>query len=349
VAQAARLLHEESTMDNEQALLEALHADPCDDTAWLALGDCLEENGQPERAELLRLHRALRRLGEGLEREQLEARVQRLIVAGVRPCVPRLTNSAGMELALIPPGWFWIGSPECEEGRYADESPRRLIELTRPFYLGVYPVTQEEYALIVGNNPSAYSSTGSQKQRVARMSTRRFPVEHISWHDAVSFCRRLSQRSAEKQAGRRYRLPTEIEWEYACRGGAALCSAYPCGRSISHHLANYLDPTFGPSIRKKLPNRPTPVGSYPPNGFGLCDMVGNVWEWCADWYSSDAYKHLPDRDPTGPQAGQRRNARGGTYALETRRVRSADRSSFEPDYNTSDIGLRVLCEWKEPS
>src|SRR5207253_3171309 len=125
------------------------------------------------------------------------------------------------------------------------------------------------------------------------------------------FCRRLSQRAVERKAGRRYRLPTEVEWEYACRGGASLCSPFPCGKTISHELANYHEPGSG----KKLPDRPTPVGSYLPNGFGLYDMVGNVWEWCSDWYSSDAYQHLPDRDPTGPRSGLRRNARGGTYNL----------------------------------
>lgn len=329
-------------MDSEQLLLQALHEDPDDEMAWLALADCLEETGQPARAELLRLHRQLRGLPEGKDRTPLESRVQELLASGVRPCVPTFTNSIGMELALIPPGSFWIGSPEGEEGRYGDEGPRKCIRLTRPFYLGVYAVTQQEYAAIMVDNPtpSTFCATGSMRSKVAKLDTSRFPVEHIDWHDAVLFCRRLSLRAVERKAGRKYRLPTEVEWEYACRGGASLSSPFIWGATITREHANFRDNT----PRKKHLGRPTPVGSYPANGFGLYDMVGNTWEWCADWYSGDAYRDAPECDPPGPSSGTRRNARGGTYNLEARRVRSADRSSFEPDYRDSDIGLRVLCE-----
>jgi formylglycine-generating enzyme required for sulfatase activity len=109
-------------------------------------------------------------------------------------------------------------------------------------------------------------------------------------------------------------------------------------------LANYR----GPGPQRKVIGRTTEVGSYPPNAYGLYDMPGNVWEWCADWYDSDAYERLRGEATMGPAEGDRRNARGGTYNLERRRVRSADRSSFDPEYHDSDCGLRVLCEWRAP-
>jgi formylglycine-generating enzyme required for sulfatase activity len=241
-------------------------------------------------------------------------------------------------MALIPPGWFYVGSPEDEEGRYGDESPRKLVRLTRPFYLGVYPVTQAQYQAIMRTNPSHFSPAGPMKSKVSRTDTSDFPVEHVTWHEAVDFCRRLGLRAAERRAGRSYRLPTEVEWEYACRGGASVSSPYIWGGDISRAQANFRD---GGS-RKRA--RPSGVGSHPANGFGLYDMAGNVWEWCSDWYAGDAYREMPETDPPGPADGVRRNARGGTYDLEKRRVRSADRSSFEPDHADSDIGLRVLCE-----
>ena len=147
-------------MDIEKAVLQAIHDNPTDETSWLVLADWLEENDAPDRAEMVRLHQALRRLTADADRLPLEQRFQKMLRNGVKPCIPILTNSISMQLALIPPGSFWLGSPESEPGRYADESPRRLIELTRPFYLGVYPVTQEEYRQVMGVNPSAFSATG---------------------------------------------------------------------------------------------------------------------------------------------------------------------------------------------
>jgi uncharacterized protein (TIGR02996 family) len=331
-------------MNVEEALFRAIEADPSDDVPWLALADRLEETGQPQRAELLRLQRELRGLPEGPEALEREERVQKMLARGVVPCVPTVTNSVGMRLALVPPGHFWVGSPESEEGRYGDEWPRKLVGVPRAFYLGVYPVTQGEYERVTGRNPSAHAATGRLRDKVAGVDTSRFPVEEVTWAQADAFCQALSGRREEKEAGRAYRLPTELEWEYACRGGASLYAPFPFGKRITAKQANYRDR----DRRRKYPGRTTEVGSYPPNGFGLYDMPGNTWEWCADWYDSDAYARLKGEATMGPAEGERRNARGGTYNLERRRVRSADRSSFDPEYHDSDCGLRVLCEWRAP-
>jgi uncharacterized protein (TIGR02996 family) len=331
-------------MDIEKVLLTALEKDPCDESTWLVLADWLEEQGQQHRTEFLRLQRSLRGLPEGEQREALESRLTELLVGGVRPWTPVITNSIGMQLALIPPGQFWLGSPENEVGRYNDESPRRLITLSQPFYLGIYPVTQQQYERCIGHNPSAFAPLGRLGDVVSGRDTSMHPVECVNWYEAVAFCQMLSDLPREQAAGRVYRLPTECEWEYACRGGVALSCPFPYGKTISTRLANYRDTARNRSSSRR--RHTTPVGSYPPNGFGLYDMVGNVWEWCQDWYASTAYMFNPDTDPPGPKEGERRNARGGTYNLETRRVRSADRSSFEPDQRDSDLGFRVLCEWR---
>jgi uncharacterized protein (TIGR02996 family) len=332
-------------MDIEHAVLQAIHENPTDETSWLVLADWLEENGQADRAEMVRLHRQLRTLKTDRERKPLEERFQKMLRAGVKPCVPTLTNSIGMELALIPPGHFWLGSPPTETGRYADESPRRLIELTRPHYLGVYLVTQEEYRRVMGANPSAFSRSGSHAAAVAGLDTGRFPVEEITWSDAMAFCERLSKRSAERKAKRVYGLPTEVEWEYACRGGAAMTTPFPHGKRMTGRYANYNDASQRRKNSRPL-GRTSEVGSYLPNGFGLYDMAGNVWQWCADWYESDAYANHPPKDPPAAPEGDRHNVRGGPWSQELRRVRIADRSSFEPGHHDCDCGMRVLCEWR---
>ncbi|MFO0926305.1 MAG: SUMF1/EgtB/PvdO family nonheme iron enzyme [Gemmataceae bacterium] len=195
----------------------------------------------------------------------------------------------------------------------------------------------------MGVNPSHFSPSGQAADTVRGRDVRRHPVENVAWFDAVGFCLQLTDLPAERAAGRVYRLPTEVEWEYACRGGVSLQFPFPYGRTITTRVANYRDNARQRSSSRR--RHTTPVGSYPPNGFGLHDMVGNIWEWCLDWYSSTSYATHPPVDPPGPPEGERRNARGGTYNLETRRVRSADRSSFEPEQRDSDLGFRVLCEW----
>jgi formylglycine-generating enzyme required for sulfatase activity len=266
-----------------------------------------------------------------------------MLRAGVVPCVPTRANSLGMELALIPPGVTALGSHETEEGRYGDE-PRQQVELTYPFYLGVHAVTQEQYLRVMGENPSAFSAKGRMRRKVEGLDTSHYPVERVSWADAVLFCARLGELPEEAKAGRVYRLPTEVEWEFACRGEASRMAPFPYGETISPKLVNY---RASRRARSYL-GRPAAVGSYPPNAFGLYEMLGNTWEWCSDWYQTDAYGVMPRRDPSPTEESDRRNARGGTYALDARRARTADRSSFEPGHRDIDCGLRVLMAWQGP-
>jgi uncharacterized protein (TIGR02996 family) len=248
-------------MTTLETLLSAIAANPADELCWLALADALEESGEPRRAELTRLTRKLLVLKRtARERRPTENRVQELLISGVRPCVPEITNSLGMRLVLIPPGKFRIGSPAREMERL-DHEPLRDVVIERPFWLGAFPVTQRQYVSLMKSNPSAHEDTEGA-------DTPDWPADNMTWEQARSFCDKLSRRKREKEARRKYRLPTENEWEYACRAGTT--TAFALGPRLTHELAN-----FGNEL-----GRPCPVGSYPPNGWGLYDMHGNVWEKC---------------------------------------------------------------------
>ncbi len=209
---------------NEEAFLSAIAEDPAEPAAWLALADWLQERGDP-RGEVLHLTRRL--LEPVVEyRYLLEERLQSLLMAGVRPCWPTATNSIGMKLALIPAGAFRMGSSGAEVGHQAHEGPQHEVAITRPFYLRVFQV------MGMGNNPSWFSGQGGGSAEVVGLDTRDFPVESVPWEEAQEFCRRLSQREEEWQQGRVYRLPTEAEWEYACRRCREVneeCPGHPAG------------------------------------------------------------------------------------------------------------------------
>ncbi|MCL6502112.1 MAG: formylglycine-generating enzyme family protein [Pirellulales bacterium] len=261
-----------------------------------------------------------------------------------------ITNSIGMQLVLIPAGEFQMGSKN-ELGRNADEE-QRPVKITRAFYMGVYEVTQQEYQTVMGSNPSYFSAGGEGASAVEGMDTSRFPVENVTWEEAAEFCRRLSELPAEKEAGRVYRLPTEAEWEYACRAGTT--TPFNVGESLASTQANFdgnypylkqedvykgVDPATlkGPFLR-----RTTTVGSYPPNAFGLYDMHGNVWEWCADWYSPVYYKSSPVEDPPGPESGTHRIVRGGSWYWFAAGCRSAARKERNPAERRNTDGFRVV-------
>jgi uncharacterized protein (TIGR02996 family) len=325
---------------NEEVFLRAIRDDPAEPAAWLALADYLQEQGDP-RGELLRLTRTLQQ-PDCPQRPALEERLCRLLAQGVRPCWPQLTNSVGMLFSLIPAGTFRMGSPNGEADRQENEGPQHEVEITRPFYLGVYPITQEQYERLMGTNPSRFSSQGGGKARVKKQDTRAFPVESVSWDDAIDYCRKLSEWPEEKRLGRVYRLPTEAEWEYACRGGASSSTPFHFGNSLSSTQANfngnhpYGGAAAGPNLR-----RTTAVGSYPANGFGLYDMHGNVWEWCADWFDANYYATSPRKDPQGPQAGEGRVLRGGSRSYYGRDCRSACRNRLAPGLRVNHLGFRV--------
>jgi formylglycine-generating enzyme required for sulfatase activity len=231
-----------------------------------------------------------------------------------------LLNSAGMRLALLPAGAFLMGSPDSDPSRYADEQPQRRVGLSRPFFLGIHPVTQAQFGRVLGRSPSYWK--GADR-----------PVERVSWGDAVEFCRRLSGLPAERRAGRVYRLPTEAEWEYACRAGAA--TRYPFGED-ERDLAEYawFDRNSG--------SRTHEVGTRRPNAWGLYDMAGNVWEWCADWYGGRADEGGPVSDPTGPAEGEDRVLRGGSWGSNAWTCRAAYRNSSPPDVSSPAFGFRVV-------
>jgi formylglycine-generating enzyme required for sulfatase activity len=281
---------------------------------------------------------ARRRSRSGAAREA--APLPSTVPLGKRPA--EVTNSLGMKLVLIPAGRFLMGSPREEKDRTKEEEQHPVQ--TRPFYLGVYEVTQEEYAKVMGSNPSWFAPGGGGKDKVKGLDTRRFPVEMVSWHDAVEFCRKLSALPAEQQASRVYRLPTEAEWERACRSGASSSTPFPFGASLSSQQANFDgDRPYGGAARGPYLRRTTAVGSYPPNAFGLYDMHGNVFEWCQDRIEPDACRYGPGQDSPGPH-GELRVLRGGSWSYAGSSCRSAYRTGAEPGHRNGNVGFRVACD-----
>ena len=226
-------------------------------------------------------------------------------------------NTIGMQFKLLPGGTFTMG-----EGGTGDEITGAIeahkVTLTKPFELGVYEVTQQQYEKVMGKNPSKFKAPQN-------------PVEMVTWDDAVEFCRRLSELPAEKSAGHVYRLPTEAEWEYACRAGTT--TKYSFGDSESQ-LGDYgwYDKNSGGTTH--------PVGGKKPNGWGLYDMHGNVWEFCSDWYGS--YPSGSTTDPTGAASGSLRVIRGGGWSDYSDYCHSANRDRYSPGLRNFILGFRVL-------
>lgn len=246
-----------------------------------------------------------------------------------------LGNSIGLDMVQIPEGEFEMGSPPEEEGRYDAEGPQRRVAVSS-FFMGQFPVTQAQYEAVMGENPSSFQENGVNR-----------PVEQVSWDDAIAFCERLSQLT-----GRTYRLPSEAEWEYACRAGTT--TPFHFGETITTDLANYHGQDFeyegttypgnygeGPygTFREKT----TEVGSFSPNAFGLYDMHGNVWEWCQDiWH--ETYDNAPTDGSAWIEGGDqsRRVLRGGSWFFTPRLCRSADRGWRARDYFSRTAGFRVV-------
>jgi len=213
-----------------------------------------------------------------------------------------------LEIVLIPAGKFKMGSPESEKGRSFSEMQHE-VTLTKPFYLGKFEVTQEQWEGVMGNNPSS------------RTKGAKLPVTGVSWKDCQEFIKKLNSKTSGG-----YRLPTEAEWEYACRAGTS--TAYSVGASLTNSDAN-ID---GDSIKA--------VGSYKPNAFGLYDMHGNVFEWCEDRYAP--YPEGAGTDPKGPGTGTIRVLRGGSFNFHISSARSSIRDyDFAPTSRLYDIGFRL--------
>ena len=214
----------------------------------------------------------------------------------------------------ISPGRFVMGSPEGEAGRWEDEGPQHEVVLTRGYWLGETAVTQGLWAAVMGTNPSRFKS-----------ETR--PVETVSWDDCQGFIARLN----ERVEGLSVRLPTEAEWEHACRAGTTTATWLgAAGREQLDRIAWYRNNSGGETHR---------VGSKEANPWGLHDMLGNVWEWCADW--SGAYSATPAVNPTRPERGTDRVLRGGSWSGDARDVRAAARGALHPVYRFEYFGFRL--------
>lgn len=295
-------------------LLETIVEDPQGEDRWLVLADWLDDHDDPRRAELLRLHRPLLATccepERHPERVAWQRRVVELLGEGVEPCVPQRTVTLGepveMTLSFIPPGSFLMGSPESEEG-HINAEVRHRVTLTRGFWLSIYPVTQAQWAAVMGSNPSRFKGDT-------------LPVEMVSPEEIEEFCSRMSRRTAESIC-----LPSEVEWEYACRAGTT--TAFHFGEKITPDMANYAN-------REQT----SPVGSFPPNAWGLFDMHGNVFEPCRDWYDgypTEGLEVLSDRDGPYPAC------RGGAWHALPLNCRSARRFFARPENRYDFSGCRV--------
>lgn len=241
----------------------------------------------------------------------------------------QIKNSIGMTFALVPPGKFKMGSTENEDGHEDDEGPVRIVTLTAPFYLAVTPVSQAQFQAVLGRNPSTF--------RKAKGGGPDYPVESVTWFDAEQFCTKLATMSDEAHLARNYRLPTEAEWEYACRAGTT--TPFSCGDRLSPFDAHYLAASV---LEGGGPGKTAPAGQFLPNGFGLRDMHGNVGEWVSDWYDSTAYRDAATTDPTGPVRGALKVVRGGSWATLARQCRCAARKGQNPESASHTVGFRVL-------
>ncbi len=266
--------------------------------------------------------------------EPILLRFSRVETVESLPAVLHLALPGGIpcELLRIRPGGFAMGSPDGQGKE--DERPQHPVRITRDFYLGKYPVTQEQYQAVMGQNPSRFALSPQH------------PVDSVSWQDALQFCGKLRQYLLQEPAAMAgqgvhldaVRLPTESQWEYACRAGTDTAWSFGDDRnSIVDH--GWCD---------KNSRRTThPVGQLQPNAWGLYEMHGNLWEWCEDWYASD-YAQAGAADPTGPVTGDRRILRGGSWNVYARDCRSAARHAAPPDSRTHNYGVRVLLTVNAP-
>lgn len=255
-----------------------------------------------------------------------------VLVSGPAAAGPKtLTNSLGMTFVLVPPGKFMMGSPADEPGRRANEGPVHEVVIGNAFYLAAHPVTQSAYLAVLGKNPSRFNA--------AEGGGPDHPVESVSWIEADAFCRKLSARPEERAAGRSYRLPTEAEWEYACRAGGSTPFAFGNSFDSTHGNFDSVHPYGGENAAKV--GHTSPVARYPASAWGLHDMHGNVWEWCSDWYGEAYYATLPLRDPSGPTEGKFRVLRGGSWKNQATACRAAYRNALAPHQRDSATGFRV--------
>ena len=232
-----------------------------------------------------------------------------------------LGSGATLEMVAIPGGSFVMGSPSTETGRSSYEGPQRTVNIS-PFFMGKYEVTQEQYQAMMGNNPSYAKGA-------------KLPVDNATWNDSIKFCQKLSQKT-----GKSYRLPSEAEWEYACRAGTT--TPFYFGETITPDLVNYYGHyPYGAAPKGLFRAQKTDVGTFPPNAFGLYDMHGNLWEWCSDrWH--DNYNGAPnDGSSWETGEGDNRVERGGSSFHSAVDCRTANRLTNRAGTPLSNLGFRV--------
>jgi formylglycine-generating enzyme required for sulfatase activity len=258
-----------------------------------------------------------------------------------------LGDGVKLVLVLIPPGSFTMGSPKEEEGPFPNDAPHP-VTITKPFYIGKYAVTQEQYTKVAGSNPSFYQPRGRGSDSVRGLDTTQFPVESVTWDDAKAFCD-----NAKKPAWGRWSLPSDAQWEYACRAGTE--TPFHFGKELNGNQANcnggvpYGTKTEGPNLR-----RPCAVRSYKANGFGLYQMHGNVEQWCADYYDDNYYVISPVNDPFNDKKGDNMKCapyladfgpchviRGGSWLAWAEHCRAAFRYGNPASDCRNSVGFRV--------
>ena len=234
----------------------------------------------------------------------------------------------GMTLVELPPGRFTMGSGSSEAGRNDDEAMHD-VEITRPFFIGQFEVTQQEWRTVTGAAPSHFSACGS-----------RCPVENVSFDDVQRFIAKLNSHGRQSL---RFRLPTEAEWEYACR--ARTTGPFSTGENLTTAQANYNGRfPYASFPAGEFRQKPTPAGTFPLNPWGLGDMHGNVWEWTADWYAPYGDSSMANIDPHGPASGEKRVIRGGSWYFDANSARCGLRYTHAPQDKGFSVGFRVAAD-----
>jgi formylglycine-generating enzyme required for sulfatase activity len=243
---------------------------------------------------------------------------------------------SGMTFVEIPPGRFTMGSAASEAGRNPDEVLHD-VTITRPFYLGQFEVTQQDWRAVMGTSPSTFTGCGSK-----------CPVESVTFLEVQQFIERLNARRTSAAAAAsapalRYRLPTEAEWEYACRAGTT--GPFSTGENIAPAQANYNGKyPYGTAVQGEFRQKPAPVGSFPLNPWGLGDMHGNVWEWTSDWYGPYRDASSENIDPHGPPSSDKRVIRGGSWYFDANSTRCGLRYTHAPSDKGFSLGFRLAAD-----
>ena len=350
-----------------------LHAEPVKEAEKKRIDDLIRQLGDEEFAKREAARKELELVGEqalpflhgaAASNESPEVRHRAPGIARAIMWRVRTSKSTGLETVPLTTREFLMGSPKGEGYRRTDEAQHK-VRITRPFFIGVTEVTQEQYRKVMDTSPSWFSKTGGGKAAVDGLDTSEFPVEMVTWFDAIEFCNRLSKLDGYEpyyklaevkkdgdaitsatvtlRGGNGYRLPTEAEWEFACRAGWGRpynFGGYNGGKQANMKPAPDAGGYGGPPSWKAV-GRTTKVKSYPASGWNMYDVHGNVGEWCWDWYGSDYYANSPRDNPTGPNTGTTRVTRGGSWMVAEGSCRSASRLSLAPGERKDYAGFRV--------